>query len=38
MVSSSGLWRHPRAIGASKLNLKVVLGQKRYIAIATQWY
>jgi hypothetical protein len=34
MVSSSGLRRHPRAIGASKLNLKVVLGSDGYIATA----
>ena len=36
MVSSSGLWRHHRAVGASKLNLKIVLGQIGYIATAAE--
>jgi hypothetical protein len=35
-VSSSDLWRHQRAIGASKLNFNVVLGQTGYIAIAAE--
>jgi hypothetical protein len=36
IVSSSGLWRHQRAIGASKLNFNVVLGQTGYIATAAE--